>query len=72
MLLTGLCEANKRFEEMQSEHRFVENVELGEDVYDVYMAKKKTGKPKDGEPSKSSELCNDEPGDACRSALRVS
>ena len=52
MLLTGLSEANKRFEEMESEVRFIENVELGEEVYDVYMAKKKSGKPKDGEPSK--------------------
>ena len=52
MLLTGLMEANKRFEEMESEFRFVENVDLGEEVYDVFMAKKKTGKPKDGEPSK--------------------
>jgi len=52
MLLTGLMEANKRFEEMESEFRFIENVELGEEVYDVYMAKKKSGKPKDGEPSK--------------------
>ena len=56
MLLTGLMEANKRFEEMESEFRFVENVELGEEVYDVFMAKKKTGKPKDGEPSKYNKL----------------
>lgn len=53
MLLMGLTEANQRFEMMQSETRFIPNVNLGEDVYDVYMAKKKTGKPKDGEPSKS-------------------
>lgn len=52
MLLTGLQEANHHFEEMQSPWRFVENIELGEEVYDVYMAKKKSGKPKDGEPSK--------------------
>ncbi len=52
MLLTGLAEANNRFEEMQSEIRFVENIAGGEDVYDVYLAKKKSGKPKDGEPSK--------------------
>ena len=48
----GLTEANLRLEEMQSDVRFTRNVELGEDVYDVYMAKKKSGKPKDGEPSK--------------------
>jgi hypothetical protein len=52
MLLMGLTEANLRLEEMQSDVRFTRNVELGEDVYDVYMAKKKSGKPKDGEPSK--------------------
>jgi len=51
MLLSGISEANRRFEEMQSEVRFIENVELGEEVYDVYMAKKKSGKPKDGEPN---------------------
>ena len=53
LLLTGLNEANKLFEDIQSDLRFLENVDLGEEVYDVYMAKKKTGKPKDGEPSKS-------------------
>ena len=53
LLLTGLNEANKFFEDIQSDLRFLENVGLGEEVYDVYMAKKKTGKPKDGEPSKS-------------------
>ena len=51
MLLIGLSEANRRFEEMQSDVRFIENVKLGEEVYDVYMAKKKSGKPKDGEPN---------------------
>ena len=54
----GLTEANQRFEEMQSDVRFTKNIELGEDVYDVYMAKKKSGKPKDGEPSKSSSNLN--------------
>ena len=52
MLLMGLTEANQRFEEMQSEVRFVRDVSLGEEVYDVYQAKKKSGKPKDEEPSK--------------------
>ena len=55
MLLMGLTEANQRLEEMQSERRFIRNINLGEEVYDVYMAKKKTGKPKDGEPSKLPE-----------------
>lgn len=52
MLLTGLNEANKRFEDMQSDFRFIENIELGEEVYEIMMAKKKTGKPKDDYPSK--------------------
>ena len=51
-MLMGLTEANQRFEEMQSEVRFVRDVSLGEEVYDVYQAKKKSGKPKDEEPSK--------------------
>ena len=51
MLLTGITEVNARLEEMQSEVRFTENVELGEEVYDVFMAKKKSGKPKDEEPN---------------------
>ena len=52
MLLVGLSEANKRFEEMGSDLRFILDVNLGEDVNDVYVASKKNGKPKDGEPSK--------------------
>ena len=52
MLLMGLTEANQKFEEMQSEVRVVQDVSLGEEVYDVYQAKKKSGKPKDEEPSK--------------------
>ena len=48
----GLTEANQRFDEMQSEVRFIRDVSLGEEVYDVYQAKKKSGKPKDEEPSK--------------------
>jgi len=51
MLLNGLSEANKFFEDMQSEMRFKENIDLGEEVYDIYSAKKKNGKPKDGDPN---------------------
>ena len=47
MLLTGISEVNRLFEENQLESRFIENVDVGEEVYDVYMAKKKSGKPKD-------------------------
>ena len=56
MLLTGLTEANQKFEEMQSEVRFIRDITLGEEVYDVYQAKKKSGKPKDEEPSKQSNF----------------
>ena len=52
MLLTGLCEVNKRFEEMQSDIRFIESVENCDGIYDIFTAKKKSGKPKDEEPSK--------------------
>ena len=53
MLLAGLQEINKLFEDMETEHRFVENVDLGEEAYEVMSAKKKSGKPKDDQPSKS-------------------
>ena len=52
MLLTGLCEVNKRFEEMQSDVRFIESVDNCDGIYDIFTAKKKSGKPKDEEPSK--------------------
>ena len=52
MLLIGLAEANSFLEEMQSDFRFKEDLSLGEYVYDLYTAKKKNGKPKDGDPSK--------------------
>lgn len=52
MLLIALQEVNKKFEDMQSDYRFIESAELGEDVYEIMMAKKKTGKPKDDYPSK--------------------
>ena len=52
MLLIGLAEANRFLEDIQSEFRFKESIDLGEEVYDIYSAKKKNGKPKDGDPSK--------------------
>ena len=52
MLLTGLCEVNKRLEEIQSDIRFIEAVENCEGIYEIFTAKKKSGKPKDEEPSK--------------------
>lgn len=52
MLLIGLSEANKFLEETHSEMRFKESTELGEDVYCIFSARKKNGKPKEGEPGK--------------------
>ena len=57
MLLTGISEANQRFAEMQSELRFTERKDLLEVaerdlLFEVFPAKKKTGKPKEDEPSK--------------------
>ena len=37
---------------MQSEFRFAEDISGGDDVYSIYMAKKKNGNPKDDYPSK--------------------
>ena len=52
MLQSGLCEVNKRLEEIQSDIRFIEAVDNCEGIYDIFTAKKKSGKPKDEEPSK--------------------
>lgn len=49
--MIGLAEANRFLEDMQSEFRFKESIDLGEEVYDIYSAKKKNGKPKDGDPN---------------------
>ena len=52
MLLIGLSEVNKRLEEVQSDIRFIEAVDNCDGIYDIFTAKKKSGKPKDEEPSK--------------------
>ena len=57
MLLAGICEANKRFEEMQSEFRFTEREDLldvaeRDMLFEIFQAKKKNGMPKEEEPSK--------------------
>ena len=52
MLMAFLKKANVNFEDMQSDYRFTEDISGGDDVYSIYMAKKKTGKPKDDYPSK--------------------
>jgi len=52
MLLIGLGEANKILEDTPTDLRFKESIELGEDVYAIFSARKKNGKPKEGEPGK--------------------
>ena len=52
MLLIGLSEANKFLEETPSPMRFKESIELGDEVYCIFSARKKNGKPKEGEPGK--------------------
>ena len=52
MLLKGLAEVNANLAEVPSDFRFKEDATLGEEVYDIMMAKKKNGKPKDDYPSK--------------------
>ena len=51
MLIRFLQEANHYFNEMQSEYRLWDE-STNDDLYEVYMAKKKTGNPKDDYPSK--------------------
>ena len=58
MLLIGLSEANKFLEETPSSMRFKENIELGDEVYCIFSARKKNGKPKEGEPGKSRAKTN--------------
>jgi len=52
MLLSAVREANTDFEDMQLPIRFTEDLSGGDEVYDIYMAKKKNGKPKNDYPSK--------------------
>ena len=59
MLLTGISEANQRFEEMQSELRFTDQDDLlavaeRDLIFEIFQAKKKNGMPKEDEPSKLS------------------
>ena len=51
MLIRFLQEANSYFKEMQSDYRLWEE-STSDELYEVYMAKKKTGNPKDDYPSK--------------------
>jgi hypothetical protein len=56
MVLAGVRLLNEKMDEIESEHRFSEAIPLDsrdEEHYGVYMAKKKSGKPKDDYPSKT-------------------
>ena len=56
MLTKAITDANESFAELGLPHRLTEDVNAGEDVYCVFMAKKKNGQPKDDYPSKLSAL----------------
>ena len=75
MLLTGISEANKRFEEMQSELRFTEREDLlqvaeRDLLFEMFSAKKKTGKPKEDDPSKSNTLFYSFNDEECEEGFR--
>ena len=52
MLSKAIEDANRVFRAMAVPFRFTEEITWGDDVYDVYMSKKKHGRPKTGYPSK--------------------
>lgn len=53
MMLKVIEEANNFFQQYALEHRLTLDLSLtNEDMYDVYMAKKNNGKPKDDYPRK--------------------
>lgn len=55
MIFKAIQVCNNHFEDFEISHRFTEDLSGGDEVYDVYMAKKKKGKmglPKDDYPSK--------------------
>ena len=51
MLQMAIEECNKSLEEAKIAYRLKEDISGGEEVYDVYMSKKKNGRPKDDYPS---------------------
>ena len=52
MLSIAITEINDILEEINSNFRFTTDMSQGEEVYDIYMAKKRNGKPKEDYPSK--------------------
>ena len=52
ILIRAINEANQFFDAMKLQHQFKSNIsDLPESTYDVYMAKKDNGKPKDDYPT---------------------
>ena len=51
-MLKAITEANHFLETCEQSFRFSDKVIYDEDAYDIYMAKKDNGKPKDDYPSK--------------------
>lgn len=52
MLSKAIVECNESLEAAELTHRFTTDISQGDEIYDVYMAKKKNGKPKSDYPSK--------------------
>lgn len=51
MLEQAISEVNQILNETDSKFKFTCDTTLGEEVYDVYMAKKRNGKPKQDYPN---------------------
>lgn len=53
MLLKTIEAANNFFQEFDLPHRFISSLEnIKDDMFDIYLAKKNNGKPKDDYPRK--------------------
>lgn len=50
MLQNAIGECNESLKEAQIPYTLIEDISGGEDVYEVYMSKKKNGRPKDDYP----------------------
>jgi hypothetical protein len=52
MIMSAIKQANNDFIQLGLPQRFTEDISQGDVVYDIYMAKKDNGKPKDDYPSR--------------------
>ena len=51
MLLKAISEINEALQDLGIPFKFTDENHESDEVYDIYMAKKKNGKPKDDYPS---------------------